>query len=71
MTALISKEIRSFLSSLTGYIVISMFLLLTGGFIWVFPGESNVLDSGYSSIEPLFVIAPWVFTFLIPAITMR
>ncbi|UPT65955.1 MAG: gliding motility-associated ABC transporter permease subunit GldF [Sphingobacteriales bacterium JAD_PAG50586_3] len=71
MTALISKEIRSFLSSLTGYIVISMFLLLTGLFLWVFPGESNVLTGGYSTIEPLFVIAPWVFTFLIPAITMR
>lgn len=71
MLALIKKEIRSFLSSLTGYIVITIFLLLTGLFLWVFEGESNVLQGGYSTIEPLFFIAPWVFTFLIPAITMR
>lgn len=71
MLALINKEIRSFLSSLTGYIVITIFLLLTGLFLWVFEGESNVLQGGYSTIEPLFFIAPWVFTFLIPAITMR
>lgn len=71
MIALIRKEIRSFLSSLTGYIVIIIFLLLTGLFLWVFPSESNILLGGYSTIEPLFVIAPWVFLFLIPAITMR
>lgn len=39
--------------------------------MWVFPSESNILLGGYSTIEPLFVIAPWVFLFLIPAITMR
>ncbi len=71
MLALINKEIRSFLSSLTGYIVITIFLLLTGLFLWVFEGETNVLKGGFSTIEPLFFIAPWVFTFLIPAITMR
>lgn len=71
MLALLKKEIRSFLSSLIGYVVIAVFLLITGLFMWIFPGDSNVLDMGFSSMETLFYISPWVFMFLIPAITMR
>ena len=71
MFALFKKEISSFLNSLIGYIVILVFLLSIGLFMWVFPGDANVLDNGYSSLDTLFVIAPWVFLFLVPAITMR
>lgn len=71
MLALLRKEIRSFLSSLIGYIVMAVFLLLMGLFIWIFPGEWNTLDNGTASLDTLFVMAPWVFMFLIPAITMR
>lgn len=71
MKALLKKEIQSFLSSLIGYIVMAVFLILVGLFMWVFPGEMNVLDSGYADIDTLFYLAPWVFMFLIPAITMR
>lgn len=71
MLALLKKEIRTFLSSLIGYVVIAVFLLITGLFMWIFPGDSNVLDMGFSSMETLFYISPWVFMFLIPAITMR
>lgn len=74
MFALLKKEINSFFSSLTGYIVITVFLLTNGLFLWVFTGDNatmNIFDSGYSSLDPLFTIAPWVFLFLIPAITMR
>ena len=71
MFTLLKREINSFLNSLIGYIVITVFLLAIGLFMWVFPGDSNVLDSGYSNINTLFVIAPWVFMFLVPAITMR
>ncbi|MDZ4824356.1 MAG: gliding motility-associated ABC transporter permease subunit GldF [Flavobacteriales bacterium] len=71
MIALLKKEIRSFLSSLIGYVVICVFLLLMGLFMWVFPGEFNTLEMGYAGLDTLFYIAPWVFMFLIPAITMR
>lgn len=71
MFTLYLKEINSFFSSLTGYIVIIVFLLINSLFMWVFPGELNLLNAGYSSIDTLFVIAPWVFLFLVPAITMR
>src|SRR5690606_17905742 len=69
MFALIGKEIRSFLGSLIGHIVVVVFLLLTGLFLWLF--EGNLLDMGYADLGPLFMIAPWVFLFLVPAVTMR
>lgn len=71
MISLLRREISSFLNSLIGYIVISLFLVTIGLFMWIFPGEFNVLDSGYANIDTLFIIAPWVFIFLGPAITMR
>jgi ABC-2 type transport system permease protein len=71
MKALIRKELRAFFSTLMGYVVVCAFLLLTGLFLWVFPGEWNVLDQGQSNLDALFIWTPWVFLFLVPAITMR
>lgn len=71
MTTLYLKEIRTFLSSLIGYVVIVVFLLINGLFLWVFQGEFNILDFGYANMDGLFMIAPFIFLFLIPAITMR
>jgi len=71
MLALLKKEISVFLSSLIGYIVICVFLETIGLLMWVTPGDSNILDGAYAGIDALFVIAPWVFLFLIPAVTMR
>ncbi|MBN2891681.1 MAG: gliding motility-associated ABC transporter permease subunit GldF [Bacteroidales bacterium] len=71
MYALLKKEISTFFSSLTGYLVIVVFLTAVGLYMWVFPGEFNIFDVGYSSIDTLFNIAPWVFLFLVPAVTMR
>lgn len=71
MLTLLKREINGFFSSLTGYIVIIVFLVLNGLFLWVFPGEFNVLDSGYATLDPMFILAPWVFLFLVPAVTMR
>jgi len=71
MWALFSKEISGFFSSLTGYVVIVVFLLLNSLFMWIVPGQFNVLENGYATMDTLFAIAPWVFLFLVPAITMR
>ncbi len=72
MLALFKKEINSFFSSLTGYIVILVFLLASGLVLWVFPGsEFNVLENGYANLQGFFTLAPWFFLFLIPAVTMR
>ena len=71
MHSLFTKEIKSFFHSLTGYIVIIVFLLINSLFMWVFEGPMNIPDGGYASLEALFSLAPWVFLVLIPAITMR
>lgn len=71
MWALFNKEISGFFSSLTGYLVIVVFLLLNSLFMWIVPGQFNVIDNGYANLDSLFAIAPWVFLFLVPAITMR
>lgn len=71
MIALFKKEISSYFASITGYLVIIIFLTIMGLFTWVFPGSFNILDVGYSNIDTLFVLSPWVFLFLVPAVTMR
>ena len=70
MLSIFRKEINSFLNSLIAYIVIGLFLTVMGLFTWVFP-ETNVLDYGFADMQTLFSMAPFVFMFLIPAITMR
>lgn len=72
MFSLILKEINSFLTSLMGYIVIVVFLLTIGLFLWIFPDSSfNILSAGYANLDPFFVLTPWMYLLLIPAITMR
>lgn len=71
MFSIFRKEIAGFFSSLTGYIVILVFLLINSLFMWVFPGEWNIFDTGYAGLDTLFFLSPWVFLFLVPAVTMR
>lgn len=71
MISIFKKELRSFFNNATGYIVIGIFLVLTGLFLWVIPGSFNILDSGYANVDGLFYLAPWLFLFLVPAICMR
>ncbi len=70
MKSILLKEIRSFFSSLVGYIVIILFILISGLFMWILP-DTNMFDYGYASMEKFFSFAPWILIFLIPAITMR
>ena len=65
------KEINSFFGTILGYLVIFFFLLANGLLIWAFRSPVNVLEGNYASLDSLFFISPWVFLFLIPAITMR
>ena len=70
MLAIFKKELNQFFSSLIGYIAIIVFLLVLGLFMWIFP-DTNILDFGYATLDSFFSIAPYIFIFLIPAITMR
>ena len=71
MLALWKKELFTFFSSLTGSLVIAVFLVLNGLFLWVIPGNLNILFGGYANLDGLFYLAPWLYLFLVPAVTMR
>lgn len=71
MFVIFKKEIKGFFSSLTGYIVIIVFLMMNSLFMWVFPGEWNILESRYAGLDTLFILSPWIFLFLVPAVTMK
>jgi ABC-2 type transport system permease protein len=70
MIQIFRKEFYGFLNSLIAYVVIGVFLTGTGLLMWVFP-ETSVLDYGYADMESLFAMGPYVFIFLVPAITMK
>jgi ABC-2 type transport system permease protein len=69
MWSVCKKELRQFFSSLTGYIVIIVFLVVNGLVLFVF--DNNIPDTGYATLERFFQLAPWILLLLIPAITMR
>lgn len=71
MLTIIKREINSFFSSAIGYLVIAIFLVINGLFLWVFSGNYNILDTGFADLSPFFELAPWVLLFLIPAVCMR
>lgn len=71
MLTLFLREINNFFNNLIGYISIAVFLVINSLFLWVFPVDTNILQSGYANVEGLFTMGPFVFLFLIPAITMR
>jgi len=71
MLAILKKEINTFFASPIGYLVIGVFLILNGLFLWVFKGEFNILDNGLANLSSFFLLAPWILIFLVPAVTMR
>lgn len=70
MIQVLAKEFSSFLNSLIAYIVIGVFLTGMGLLMWVFP-DTSVIEYGYADMDTLFSLGPYVFIFLVPAITMR
>ena len=70
MFSIFLKEIKGYFSSLVGYVVVIVLLLICGLFMWILPA-TNLLDFGFLSMDKFFAFAPWVLLFLIPAITMR
>ena len=70
MYSVFIKEINGFLNSFVAYISIAVFLTGIGLLMWVFP-ETSVLNYGFADLETLFSFGPYVFLFLVPAITMR
>lgn len=70
MIAIAKKELQQFFSSLTAYIALIVFLIINALYLFLLK-DSNIFNLGYATLEPFFSLAPWVFIFLIPAISMR
>jgi ABC-2 type transport system permease protein len=71
MLAILKKEIQSFFATPVGYLVIGVFLITNGLFLWVIEGEYNIFNYGFADLSGYYFLAPWLFLFLIPAITMK
>jgi len=70
MYAVFKRELFSLLNSLMAYITIGVFLLVSGLLLWYFP-DTSILDYGYAELNGFFSLSPFLFMFLIPAVTMR
>ncbi|MGY4384595.1 ABC-2 type transport system permease protein [Pedobacter sp. UYP24] len=70
MYAVFKRELFSLQNSLMAYITIGVFLLASGLLLWFFP-DTAILDYGYAELSGFFNLAPFLFLFLIPALTMR
>ncbi|WP_316813282.1 gliding motility-associated ABC transporter permease subunit GldF [Pedobacter heparinus] len=70
MYAVFKRELFSLLNSLMAYITIGIFLLVSGLLLWFFP-DTSILEYGYAELTGFFSLAPFLFLFLIPALTMR
>lgn len=65
------KELRYYFYTPIAYIVIGLYLLTVSAMLWIVPGQWNIVDSGYSQVDGLFVLSPWLFMLLCPALTMH
>jgi ABC-2 type transport system permease protein len=70
MLSIYIKEINSFFGTLIGYIVIGVFLIFSGLVMWVI-SSTSIFEFSYANMDSFFFLAPVLFVFLIPAITMR
>ncbi|QNK63014.1 gliding motility-associated ABC transporter permease subunit GldF [Pedobacter sp. PAMC26386] len=70
MYAVFKRELFSLLNSLMAYITIGVFLLVSGLLLWFFP-DTSILEYGYAELNGFFSLTPFLFMFLIPAMTMR
>ena len=63
------RELKTFFDSLIAYILIIVFLGMSGFFTWLF--GSDVFFVGQATLQPFFSIAYWTLFFFIPALTMK
>ena len=71
MYSLYKKEVRTFLSSVIGYVFIIIYLITSGLFHWVISWDGNLMEGVEADLIPFFNMSPIIFLILIPAITMK
>jgi ABC-2 type transport system permease protein len=71
MLAIFRREITSFFTTATGMLALGLFLAINGLLLWVFKGPYNVFDYGFADLSAFFMLSPFIFLFLIPALSMK
>jgi ABC-2 type transport system permease protein len=63
---ILQKELRSYFNSTIAYVVIVVFLAIVG---WFYTNSMFLIN--LATLRDMFELIPWVFLFVIPAVTMR
>ena len=71
MYALLKKELRLFLGSLAGYLIIASFQIINWLWLWALNTDSNILDSGFADLTQFFNSTAWLLICIVPALTMK
>ncbi|MFO1435284.1 MAG: ABC transporter permease subunit [Gammaproteobacteria bacterium] len=66
--AIFKRELKGYFATPVAYVFIVIFLFLTGIFTFYIGG---FFERGQADLEPFFRFHPWLYLFLIPAISMR
>lgn len=70
MLAVLKRELVGYFATPVAYVFIVVFLVLTG--VFTFSEElGNFYNRGQADLMPFFSFHPWLYLFLIPAISMR
>lgn len=66
--AIFKREFMSYFNSSIAYVVLIIFLILQGFFTFY---VSGLYEMGQANLQPFFGWHPWIFLFLVPAVTMK
>ena len=62
------RELRSYFATPVAYVFIVIFLILSGAFTFYM---GNFYERGQADLQPFFNFHPWLYLFLVPAVSMR
>ena len=71
MWTIFKKEFSNFYLGFTAYMAAATFVIVSALFLWFFDNEFNVFNTGNASLNSFFFVGPWIFLFMIPALTMK
>lgn len=71
MWTIFKKEFSNFYLGFTAYLATATFVIVSVLFLWFFDNEFNVFNTGNASLSSFFFVGPWIFLFMIPALTMK
>lgn len=71
MFAIFKKELLGYFGNFTAWLIISVFGVLSGLFLFFFENDFNFFEIGTASMQSFFALAPWLLMFIIPALSMR